>query len=65
LPVTVEKPIPVVYDLGNLAAFDSNVLDKNDLDSSNARREEKIKSLTRDNVQLLINQLLSLPMKTT
>nr|5WXL_B Chain B, Regulator of ribosome biosynthesis [Saccharomyces cerevisiae S288C]5WXL_D Chain D, Regulator of ribosome biosynthesis [Saccharomyces cerevisiae S288C] len=54
-----------VYDLGNLAAFDSNVLDKNDLDSSNARREEKIKSLTRDNVQLLINQLLSLPMKTT
>ena len=62
---TVEKPIPVVYDLGNLAAFDSNVLDKNDLDSSNARREEKIKSLTRDNVQLLINQLLSLPMKTT
>ena len=65
LPVTVEKPIPVVYYLGNLAAFDSNVLDKNDLDSSNARREEKIKSLTRDNVQLLINQLLSLPMKTT
>ncbi|CAI7477728.1 CPS_collapsed_G0054210.mRNA.1.CDS.1 [Saccharomyces cerevisiae] len=57
LPVTVEKPIPVVYDLGNLAAFDSNIL--------NARREEKIKSLTRDNVQLLINQLLSLPMKTT
>lgn len=65
LPVTVEKPIPVTYDLGNLSVFDSNVLDKNALDSSNAKREESIKYLTRDNVQLLINQLLSLPMKTT
>lgn len=65
LPVTVEKPIPVTYDLGNLAVFDSNVIDRNDVDSSNARREENIKSLTRDNVQLLINQILSLPIKTT
>lgn len=65
LPVTVEKPIPVTYDLGNLSVFDSNVLDKNALDSSNGKREETIKDLTRDNVQLLINQLLSLPMKTT
>ncbi|CAL9736088.1 regulator of ribosome biosynthesis [Monosporozyma servazzii] len=65
LPVTVEKPIPVTYDLGNLSVFDSNVLDKNALDSSNGKREESIKDLTRDNVQLLINQLLSLPMKTT
>lgn len=65
LPVIVEKPIPVTYDLGNLAAFDSNVLDKNDLDSSNASRENHIKDLTRDNVQLLVNQILSLPIKTT
>ncbi|QLQ79499.1 hypothetical protein HG537_0C01460 [Torulaspora globosa] len=65
LPVTVEKPIPVTYDLGNLAVFDSNILDKNDFDSSNAKREENIKALTRDNVQLLINQILSLPIKTT
>lgn len=65
LPVTVEKPIPVNYDLGNLAVFDNNVLDKNDLDSSNASRESHIKSLTRDNVQLLVNQILSLPIKTT
>lgn len=65
LPVTVEKPIPVSYDLGNLAVFDSNVLDRNDFDSSNAKREENVKSLTRDNVQLLINQILSLPIKTT
>ncbi|CCE63964.1 hypothetical protein TPHA_0G01270 [Tetrapisispora phaffii CBS 4417] len=64
-PVKVEKDIPVTYDLGNLSVFDSNVLDKNDFDSSNGKREENIKALTRDNVQLLINQILSLPMKTT
>lgn len=65
LPVTVEKPIPVSYDLGNLAVFDSNVLDKDELDSSNAKREEHIKGMTRDNVQLMINQILSLPIKST
>ncbi|AAS50757.2 ABL014Cp [Eremothecium gossypii ATCC 10895] len=65
LPVTVEKPIPVTYDLGNLAVFDSNALDRNDLDSSNANREEHLRALTRDNVQLLINQILSLPIKST
>ncbi|SMN22077.1 similar to Saccharomyces cerevisiae YOR294W RRS1 Essential protein that binds ribosomal protein L11 [Maudiozyma saulgeensis] len=65
LPVTVEKPIPVTYDLGNLSVFDSNVLDRNDFDSSNAKREEHLRNLTRDNAQLLINQLLSLPIKST
>ncbi|AQZ17951.1 RRS1 (YOR294W) [Zygosaccharomyces parabailii] len=65
LPVTVEKPIPVAYDLGNLAVFDSNMLDGNEYDSSNADREDNIKKLTRDNVQLLINQILSLPIRTT
>lgn len=64
-PVTVEKAIPVTYDLGNLAVFDTNVLDKNALDSPNATREETLKELTRDNVQLLVNQILSLPIKTT
>lgn len=65
LPVTVEKPIPVTFDLGNLAVFDSNVIDRNDVDSSNGKREEIIKNATRDNLQLLINQILSLPMKST
>ncbi|SCU85129.1 LAFA_0D14026g1_1 [Lachancea sp. 'fantastica'] len=65
LPVTVEKAIPVTYDLGNLAVFDPNTLDRNDLDSSNAKREGHLKDLTRDNVQLMINQILSLPMKTS
>ncbi|SCV01236.1 LANO_0F10792g1_1 [Lachancea nothofagi CBS 11611] len=65
LPVTVEKAIPVSYDLGNLAVFDSNSLDRNDLDSSNAQREKHIKDVTRENVQLMINQILSLPIKST
>lgn len=65
LPVTVTKPIPVTFDLGNLSVFDSNVLDKNDLDSSNAKREEHIKRITRDNTQLIINQILHLPIQTT
>lgn len=63
--MTVEKPIPVAYDLGNLAVFDPNTLDRNDFDSSNAQREKNIKSVTRENVQLMINQILSLPIKST
>ncbi len=64
-PVTVEKPIPVTYDLGNLTVFDSNALDSQQLSTNNPDREEYIKSISRDNAQLLINQILSLPMKTT
>ncbi|KAH3687793.1 hypothetical protein WICPIJ_001216 [Wickerhamomyces pijperi] len=62
---TVDKPIPVTYDLGNLAVFDSNPLSKESLSRNNANREEYLKSIARDNTQLLINQILSLPMKTT
>lgn len=65
LPVTVDRDIPVTFDLGNLAVFDGNALDGNLLDSSDAKREETIKALARDNVQLLINQLLSLPVQTS
>lgn len=63
-PVTVDKPIPNTYDLGNLAVFDSNPLE-NDKLKNEGEREEYLTSVTRDNVQLLINQILSLPMKTT
>lgn len=64
-PVTVEKPIPVTYDLGNLAVFDTNALLKDSLSRNNSDREEYLRSIARDNTQLLINQILSLPMKTT
>jgi regulator of ribosome biosynthesis len=63
-PVTVDKPIPNTFDLGNLATFDPNPLDNAKL-KSDTEREEYLSSITRDNVQLLINQILSLPVKTT
>lgn len=63
-PVTVDKPIPNTYDLGNLATFDQNPLD-NDKLKDGSQKEEYLTSVTRDNVQLLINQILSLPVKTT
>lgn len=63
-PVTVDKPIPNTYDLGNLATFDPNPLDNGKLAHVN-EKEKYLTSVTRDNVQLLINQILSLPVKTT
>lgn len=64
-PVTVEKPIPVEYDLGNLAVFDTNPLEAEKLAGSSADKEAYLKLVARDNVQLLINQVLLLPVKTT
>lgn len=63
-PVTVNKPIPNTFDLGNLATFDPNPLDNKKLNDEN-EREQYLASVTRDNVQLLINQVLSLPVKNT
>ncbi|EEQ43047.1 regulator of ribosome biosynthesis, partial [Candida albicans WO-1] len=64
--VTVDKPIPNTYDLGNLATFDPNPLDNEKLLSKDESiKEDHLQSVTRDNVQLLINQILSLPVKTT
>lgn len=65
-PVTVEKPIGNTYDLGNLATFDPNPLSNDKLRSKNeSEKEQYLSSVTRDNVQLLVNQILSLPVKTT
>lgn len=61
-PVHVDQPIPTTFDLGNLAAFDPNPLDNEQLKTN---KEQYLQSVTRDNVQLLVNQILSLPMKTT
>lgn len=63
-PVTVSKPIPNTYDLGNLATFDPNPLDNAKLNDPE-QKEQYLASVTRDNLQLLINQVLSLPIKTT
>ncbi|GEQ67814.1 hypothetical protein JCM33374_g1480 [Metschnikowia sp. JCM 33374] len=63
-PVTVTKPIPNLFDLGNLATFDPNPLDNAKLNDPE-QKEAYLASVTRDNLQLLINQILSLPIKTT
>lgn len=61
-PVTVDKTVPVNFDLGNLAVFDPQPLDSNSI-SSLAKKEQYLLDVTRDNVQLLVNQLLSLPLQ--
>lgn len=61
-PVTVDKEIPVQYDTGLLAVYDPQPLDSNKI-SNSASREDYLKSITRDNVQLLLNQILSLPIQ--
>lgn len=54
LPVTVTKPIPYTFDLGNLLCTDANPVG---LDS--ALTEPLLSSTARDCAQGLINQLLS------
>lgn len=61
-PVTVDKNVPVNFDLGNLAVFDPQPLDAKAI-SSAATKEQYLLDVTRDNVQLLVNQLLSLPLQ--
>ncbi|KAI5810238.1 ribosome biogenesis regulatory protein-domain-containing protein [Peziza echinospora] len=63
LPVTVSKPIPLEFDLGELFAFDTNPLDPTSYESS---REACLKAVARDGAQLLINQILTtVPLKST
>ncbi|CAG8552768.1 1632_t:CDS:2 [Funneliformis mosseae] len=61
-PVTVEKPIPLQYDLAILAGFDTNALDesrlKNDADTY-------LEEYTRDGTQLIINQIFKLPVTSS
>lgn len=63
-PVTVDKVVPNTYDLGNLATFDTNPLDNAKL-ADEASREQYLTEVARDNCQLLINQILLLPVKST
>ncbi|GAB7343990.1 hypothetical protein MBLNU457_1922t1 [Dothideomycetes sp. NU457] len=54
LPVTVSKPIPYTFDLGNLLCNDANPLAP-----STSLSEQDIQSAARDCAQALLNQLLS------
>lgn len=53
-PVTVDKPIPYTFDLGNLLCTDANPLP-----TSHAITESDLQAAARDCAQVLINQLLS------
>ncbi|KAF8451520.1 ribosomal biogenesis regulatory protein, partial [Terfezia claveryi] len=55
-PVTVSKPIPLAFDLGELTAFDNNPLDPASYISS---LETCLSTAARDGAQLLINQILT------
>ncbi|KAI9739506.1 MAG: Rhodanese- sulfurtransferase [Cirrosporium novae-zelandiae] len=54
LPVTVSKPIPYTFDLGNLLVNDSNPLPPD-----TSLTEADLISAARDSAQALINQLLT------
>ncbi|KAF9937715.1 Rhodanese- sulfurtransferase [Mortierella alpina] len=51
------KLIPVQYDLGLLAAFDENPVDTAEL---NRNKDEYLQALSRDNAQLLFNEIFQL-----
>eukprot|EP00123_Amoebidium_parasiticum_P014923 comp22702_c2_seq1/m.35224 comp22702_c2_seq1/g.35224 ORF comp22702_c2_seq1/g.35224 comp22702_c2_seq1/m.35224 type:complete len:311 (-) comp22702_c2_seq1:80-1012(-) len=59
LSIEVDKD-PLTYDLGNLAAFDTAPLDNKLM---KADTEAYLKALSRDNCQLLINQIWQLPVE--
>ncbi|ODQ50922.1 ribosomal biogenesis regulatory protein [Saitoella complicata NRRL Y-17804] len=60
-PVTVDLPIPAEYDMGNLLVMNPNPLPP----TSPSSLEQTLLQTTRDGAQLLINQILSLPMSAT
>ncbi|KAI9274484.1 ribosome biogenesis regulatory protein-domain-containing protein [Phascolomyces articulosus] len=59
-PITVEKLVPLDFDVNVLTGFDTNAFDEKRL-ANKKKREEYLKELTRDNTQLLINEIFKLP----
>lgn len=55
--ITVEKDIPVEFDLGNLTAFDINPIPSSS--------DEALQNAARDGTQLLLNAILSCPIQNT
>nr|CAG4648202.1 EOG090X0CBY [Moina brachiata] len=56
--IQVEKAVSLEYDVGNLTTYDINDLDLVQLRND---KDNFLINLTRDNVQLLINQIFQLP----
>ncbi|KAK2861263.1 hypothetical protein FQN49_004385 [Arthroderma sp. PD_2] len=64
LPITVEKPTPYVFDLGNLMALDANPIDlpvqsAPHTSASSPTLNQTLKATARDGAQCLVNQLLT------
>lgn len=57
--ITVSKELDLEFDPGNLLAFDKNRIDAREFKDS--KREDFLRSLARDNTQLLINEIWKLP----
>ncbi|XP_065114337.1 ribosome biogenesis regulatory protein homolog [Paramisgurnus dabryanus] len=57
--ITVNKELDLEFDPGSLLAFDKNRIDTREFKGNN--REEFLRSLARDNTQLLINEIWKLP----
>uniref|UniRef100_A0A2R5LBY9 Ribosome biogenesis regulatory protein n=1 Tax=Ornithodoros turicata TaxID=34597 RepID=A0A2R5LBY9_9ACAR len=60
-PIHVQKPLDLEYDAGHLLAIDPNPVNAIKLRESG--KDEYLKSLARDNTQLLINKLFQLPLE--
>ncbi|PJF17522.1 Ribosomal biogenesis regulatory protein domain-containing protein [Paramicrosporidium saccamoebae] len=65
MSLEVTKVVPAHLDVGNLAVFDINVLDDAVTSNNKVKREAGLLALTRDNTQLLINDLFVLPTTST
>eukprot|EP00128_Syssomonas_multiformis_P002261 Colp12_sorted_trinity150504_noHs@444 len=59
-PIEVHKEVPLLFDLGNLAAFDGAPVDEK---AYKADPDAYVRDLTRDNVQLLFNEIWKLPIE--
>ncbi|KZO98133.1 RRS1-domain-containing protein [Calocera viscosa TUFC12733] len=60
--IQVEKEIPLDIDIGYLTATDPNPINEDEYKND---REEYLQSIARDNAQLLINHLFSLPITSS
>lgn len=58
--IHIEKPIELELDLGNLLAVDNNQIENSRL-LNRDERDDFLKDLARENTQLLINSIWSLP----
>jgi len=56
----VEKPIDLTLDLGNMLAFDTNVIENEQIKDESSR-DEYLLNLARDNTQILVNAIWGLP----